>query len=128
MYFFKYGRRNTWLGKCLKSPDSEESSKSNMVNGRKHCWELNDSTFTTYINPCEGKSGSKSVSEWYTKTSEMSVNPFSADNKYPVPNRCNILQHIQVQLSQKRKIFCQFFFTFSKFRSNFQHFQKKDDN
>ena len=51
----------------------------------------------------------------------------SVDNKYPVPNRCNIMQHIQVQLSQKRKIYCEFFFTFPKFRLYFEHFQKKDD-
>ena len=30
-----------------------------------------------------------------------------------------------MQLSQKQKIFCQFFFTFCKFRFNFEHFQKK---
>ena len=30
-----------------------------------------------------------------------------------------------MHLSQKRKIFCEFFFTFSKFRVNFEHFQKK---
>ena len=30
-----------------------------------------------------------------------------------------------MQLSQKRKIFSQFFFAFSKFRFNFEHFQKK---
>ena len=80
-----------------------------MVNGRKDCWELKDSTFTTYVNPCDGKSGLKNVSEWYTKTSEKFGNPLCADNKYAVPNRCNILQHIQVQLSQKRQIFCEFF-------------------
>ena len=31
-----------------------------------------------------------------------------------------------MQLSQKQKIFSDFFFTFSKFRFNFEHFQKKD--
>ena len=37
MYFPRYGLRNTWLGKCLKSPVSEDPSTSNMVNGPKHC-------------------------------------------------------------------------------------------
>ena len=32
-----------------------------------------------------------------------------------------------MQLSQKRKILCQFFFEFSKIRFNFEYFQKKDD-
>ena len=32
-----------------------------------------------------------------------------------------------MELSQKRKIICNFFFAFSEFRSNFENFQKKDD-
>ena len=32
-----------------------------------------------------------------------------------------------MQLSQKRKIFLEFFFTFSKFRFNLEYFRKKDD-
>ena len=32
-----------------------------------------------------------------------------------------------MQLSKKRKIICYFFFEFSKFRFDFQHFLKKDD-
>ena len=31
MYFRNYGLQNTWLDKCLKSPVSEDTSKSNMV-------------------------------------------------------------------------------------------------
>ena len=33
-----------------------------------------------------------------------------------------------MQLSQKRKIFSQILFPFSKFRFNFEQFQKKDDH
>ena len=55
------------------------------------------------------------------------VNPLTADDKYSVINRGNLWEDIQMQLSQKRKIFSQFFFAFSKFRFNFEHFQKKDD-
>ena len=32
-----------------------------------------------------------------------------------------------MQLSQKRILIWDFFFAFSKFRLNFEHFQKKDD-
>ena len=32
-----------------------------------------------------------------------------------------------MQLSKKQKIFFQFFFTFSKFKFNFEDFQEKDD-
>ena len=55
------------------------------------------------------------------------VNPLTADDKCSLLNRGNLLQHFQMHLPEKRKIFCEFFFTFSKFRVNFEHFQKKDD-
>ena len=64
MYFWTYGLRNTWLGKCLKSPVWKDPSKSNTVNGPKHCSKLEESTFTIFIDFCEGNSGLESpVSE-----------------------------------------------------------------
>ena len=62
MYFWTYVLPKTWLDNCLKSPVSEDPSTSDMVNGPKHCWNLNDSTFTILIDPCEGNSGGKSLS------------------------------------------------------------------
>ena len=55
------------------------------------------------------------------------VNPLGADNKYSFLNRDNLLQDFQMQLSQKGKIFSESVFAFSKFRFNFEHFQKKYD-
>ena len=46
----KKGLWNTWLDQCLKSLVSEDSSKRNMVNWLKHCWNLNDSTFIIIID------------------------------------------------------------------------------
>ena len=37
MYFRNYGFRKTLLHKCVKSGVSKDPSKSNMVNGPKHC-------------------------------------------------------------------------------------------
>ena len=54
----------------------------------------------------------------------LSLNLFCADNNYSLLNRGNLLQHFQMQLSHKRKIFSEFFFTFSKFSFNFAFFQK----
>ena len=51
-----------WLGKSLKSPVLGDSSTSNMVNVTKHCWNLNDTTFTTFIDQCEGIWVQKSLS------------------------------------------------------------------
>ena len=51
----------------------------------------------------------------------------AADEKYPVLNRDNLTITIQMQLSQKRKFFSEFFAAFLKSRLNFEHCDKKDD-
>ena len=53
------------------------------------------------------------------------VNPWSADNRYSFLNRDDLKQHFQMQLSQKGKLVSEFFFTFSKFTFNLEHFFKK---
>ena len=40
MYFRNYGLRKTWLPQCLKSPASEDPSKSNMVNAPKNWYRI----------------------------------------------------------------------------------------
>ena len=52
-YFPKQRLRKTWLDICLKSCVSEDPQTDNMANGSKHCGNLNDSTFTIFINHCE---------------------------------------------------------------------------
>ena len=44
MYFGNYGLPKTWLDQCLKSPVSDDPSKSNMVNALKHCSNLKDTS------------------------------------------------------------------------------------
>ena len=44
MHFRNYGLPKTWLDQCLKSPVSEDSTKSNMVNAPKHCSNLKDTS------------------------------------------------------------------------------------
>ena len=54
------------------------------------------------------------------------VHRLTADGKYPVQD-CETLQlPIQMQLSQKRKSFIQFFVPFLESTSNLKHFEKKD--
>ena len=60
------------------------------------------------------------------KILRLFVNTFTADDKHSLLNRGNLMQPIQILLSQKQKPFSQFFSRFSKFTSNFEHFQKKD--
>ena len=50
MYFPKYRLQKTWLDKCLKSRVSEESWTENMENWSKQCSNVNDSTFTKFVN------------------------------------------------------------------------------
>ena len=51
MFFWTYKIQNLWLDKCLKSLKSEDPLTSNMGNGPKHCSNLDDSTFTLFIDP-----------------------------------------------------------------------------
>ena len=53
MYFRNYGFRKTLLDKYLKGRVSEDPWTSNMVYGIKQCRNLNDTTFTIFINHCE---------------------------------------------------------------------------
>ena len=51
----------------------------------------------------------------------------TAGQKYSLLNRENLTPPTQMQLSLKGKKFSQFFFAFSKWRLNFEHFERKDD-
>ena len=53
------------------------------------------------------------------------VNTLSEDDKYCLLYNDNLLQPIQILISQKQKTFSQFFSAFLKSTLNFEHFQKK---
>ena len=61
------------------------------------------------------------------KILSLFVNTCSAVDKYSLPNKEQLRQPIQVQLSQKQKTFPPLFSAFSKSKLNFEHFQEKDD-
>ena len=52
-------------------------------------------------------------------------NTFTADDKYSLINRDNWMQTIQMHLSQKQKIFSQFFSAFFESALIYEHFQKR---
>ena len=54
------------------------------------------------------------------------LNTITADDKYSLLNRDNLTQLIQMQLSQKKKAFTQFFALVCKSKLNFEHLRKKD--
>ena len=55
------------------------------------------------------------------------VNALAAEYKYPVLIRDNLKIPIQMQLSQKRKAFSEFFAAFLKSRLNLKCFEEKYD-
>ena len=55
------------------------------------------------------------------------VNALAVNDKHYLLNRDNLTQPIQIQLSQKQKIFSELFFAFLKSILNFKHLPKKDD-
>ena len=68
MYFQNYGLPKTSLDQCLRCLVSEDPSKSNMVNGPKHCSKLEDSSFTIFIDHCNGNCLTKSLCYKYEKS------------------------------------------------------------
>ena len=61
------------------------------------------------------------------KILRLFVNTLTVNDKHYLPNRDNLTQPIQIELSQKQKIFSEFFFAFLKSILNFKHLPKKDD-
>ena len=57
----------------------------------------------------------------------MFVNALTADDKYSLLKRDNLTEQNRTQLSQKQKAFSQFFLAFSKYKLNFEDFEKRDD-
>ena len=55
------------------------------------------------------------------------VHTLTADDKYYCHHREKFPQGIQMQLSKKASTFYQFFISFLKATSNFEHFEKKDN-
>ena len=57
----------------------------------------------------------------------MFVSTLTADGKYSVECCENLQLPIQMQVSEKRKTFSEFFVPYLESASNFAHFGKKDD-
>ena len=61
------------------------------------------------------------------KILRLFVNTLTADDKYSLFNRDNLMQPIQMELSQKQNTCSDFFFFFAVLKSklNFEQFQEK---
>ena len=61
------------------------------------------------------------------KILRLLVNTLTADDKHYLLNRNNLAQPIQIQLSEKQKIFSEFFLPFLKSVLNFKDLRMKDE-
>ena len=129
MYFWTYGLWKTCLDKCLKSSISENHSGKNMVNGPKQSSKLNGSTFTIFMHPCEDNSGLKILFEWYAKSQG-----YLFTHWLPIISILFLTETISSNIFKCKYLrnknivnFFKFFFAFSKFKFNFEHFQEKHD-
>ena len=125
MYIWTYRLRKSWLDKCLKSPVSKDLLTSNMLNGPKKCWNLNDSTFTIFIDPCESNSGWKSLSEWYANSSGCLVTQW-----LPITSIPSLIETIYTNIFRSNylrneKYFLNFIFHFRDLDSVLNIFEKK---
>ena len=127
MDFWTYGLRKTWLDKCLKSPISEvpfhnshgKRTETLLKSERDQLSHIYWSLWMQFS--CE-----KPVLVM-CKIFELFLNTLTAEDKYSLLKRDNLLTHAQMQISQKQKTFSQFFLTSLKLRFNFEHLKKKDD-
>ena len=62
------------------------------------------------------------------KILSLFVNTLIVDEKHYMLTRQNLMQTIQIQLSQKQEIFFQFFLAFLKSILHLEHSPKKDDS
>ena len=60
-FFRNYALQKTWLDIYPKSPVSKDPLTGNMVNGLKHCYDLDNSTVTIFTDHLEGNSVGKSL-------------------------------------------------------------------
>ena len=61
------------------------------------------------------------------KILRLFVNTLTVNEKHYLFTRDNLTETIQIQLSQKRKTFFEFFLPFLKSILNFKHLPEKDD-
>ena len=61
------------------------------------------------------------------KILSLFLNTLTVNDRYYLFNRDNLTQPIQMQLSEKKETFSEFFFAFLESILNFIHLTKKDD-
>ena len=124
--FRKWRTLKTWLDKCLQSPFPEKFDKQHGKRAQALLKYASQHLYHIHWSLRSQLSWEKSPL-LTCRTLGLLVKKLAADDKYPVLNRDNLTIPIQMQLSQKKKTFSQFFAAFLKSRLNFEYFEKKDE-
>ena len=101
--------------------DSKHGKVSQIL--AKSRWERFCHVFSSYFEKVIRKMSSLLLGEVLV----VLVNRLTPDGKYPDWDCENTLLSIKMQLSEKRKTFCESFVPFLESLSNFRHFEKHDD-
>ena len=112
MCFRNYGLPKTFLDKYQKSTALEYPWTSNMVNRLKNIWNLNRGTFIIFIDHWGGQLNLKKWLWDICKILRLIVKTFTASEKSSVLNGEYLTHPIDLQLSQKQKLFLDFFLHF----------------
>ena len=125
MNFRNYRPRKTWVDKWLKSPVWDDPSTSNTAKRPKHRFNLNGSTFTIFIDHCEGSRLGKSHSQWYAKSQD-----FSLTHWLPMISILFLVETIQCKqlrciCRKNKKFFLNFFVHFSNLHQILNIFKER---
>ena len=124
MYFRIYRPRKTCLDKCLKAPVWETPRQATWYMGRSTDSILMRAPLSSWVITVKEIELQKSLLETW-KFFRPFLNTLTADDKYSLISKDNSMQTIQRHLSQKQKIFSQFFSAYFESALNFEHFRKK---
>ena len=124
--FPKLRTPDRWSDKFLKSPVSEDSSTSNMVNELKHCLNLHQWSFILLIDHWKVNWVGKTLCYWHAKSWDCLLKRWLPTKSTSfLLKRDNLTIAIQVQSSQKEETSSLFSGAFLKSTWNFEHFDQK---
>ena len=110
-----------------KSPASQDTLTSRLLNGNKHSSNLESATINSFLSMWRQLRWRKSHL-LISKVLKPFLNALTGRDSYSLCNRDNLQQPFQMPLSHKQEIFSEFSFAFLKSTLNFEHFPKKEQH
>ena len=110
--FRKLQTPKTWLDKCLKGSFPEDPSTSNMTDVAKHCWNLHQSIFITFIYHCQVTWVGKSFSYWRGKSFDFFLTHWLPMKSILFLIEAILRYHFRCNYLANKKLFLNFFLHF----------------